>query len=94
MLVHQQQQIGNGMGGAAELPENAPLRPISTPDGRTWLSSNLGTTATALTITDISPATQGSLYQWGRNTDGHENPNSSESLGPVANPTAAGKLIL
>lgn len=43
--------------------------------GRTWMDRNLGASQVAISITDS--ASYGSLYQWGRLTDGHELSNSS-----------------
>lgn len=43
--------------------------------GRTWMDRNLGASQVATSITDA--ASYGSLYQWGRLTDGHELSNSS-----------------
>lgn len=43
--------------------------------GRTWMDRNLGASQVATSITDS--ASYGSLYQWGRLTDGHELSNSS-----------------
>lgn len=44
-------------------------------DGREWLDRNLGATEVATSLTDA--AAYGSMYQWGRYCDGHENPTSS-----------------
>ena len=38
--------------------------------GKTWMSYNLGATAAATSATDYKQ--YGSLYQWGRRSDGHE----------------------
>jgi uncharacterized protein (TIGR02145 family) len=43
--------------------------------GRTWMDRNLGASQVATSLTDS--ASYGSLYQWGRLTDGHELSNSS-----------------
>jgi len=40
--------------------------------GKTWLAANLGATAFPTSMTHT--AAYGSLYQWGRLKDGHENP--------------------
>ena len=61
--------------------------------GKTWLAANLGATAfpTSMTHTEA----YGSLYQWGRLKDGHENP-SSEGIGSTNGndqPNNGGKFI-
>lgn len=61
--------------------------------GKTWLAANLGATAfpTSMTHTEA----YGSLYQWGRLTDGHENPSSEGISGTNGNdqPNNGGKFI-
>ena len=49
--------------------------------GKTWMDRNLGATQVATSSTDA--ASYGDLYQWGRNTDGHEQRNSATASGPV-----------
>jgi hypothetical protein len=49
--------------------------------GKTWMDRNLGATQVATSTTDA--ASYGDLYQWGRNTDGHEQRNSATASGPV-----------
>jgi len=49
--------------------------------GEIWLDRNLGATQVATSSTDA--ASYGDLYQWGRNTDGHEQRNSATASGPV-----------
>ena len=49
--------------------------------GKTWMDRNLGATQVATSSTDA--ASYGDLYQWGRNTDGHEQRNSTTASGPV-----------
>jgi hypothetical protein len=62
-------------------------------NGITWLAANLGATAfpTSMTHTEA----YGSLYQWGRLTDGHENPSSEGVDGTNGNdqPNNGGKFI-
>ena len=61
--------------------------------GKTWLAANLGATAFPTSMTHT--AAYGSLYQWGRLTDGHENP-SSEGVGSTNGndqPNNGGKFI-
>jgi uncharacterized protein (TIGR02145 family) len=45
---------------------------VTTTTGRTWMQWNLGATAFPSDNTSTSYATMGSLYQWGRTTDGHQ----------------------
>ncbi len=50
--------------------------------GATWIDRNLGATQVATSSTDANA--YGDLYQWGRNSDGHQLRNSATSAGPVA----------
>ena len=43
---------------------------ITTTTGKTWMDRNLGATQVATSTTDV--ASYGDLYQWGRDSDGHE----------------------
>ena len=49
--------------------------------GKTWMDRNLGATQVATSSTDA--ASYGDLYQWGRNTDGHQIRTSTTVAGPV-----------
>jgi hypothetical protein len=73
--------------------------PVSGLDGRTWLNNNLGANYanTAIPINGgFNPTQQatgtsdanahGSLFQWGRYSDGHEFRNSVTTTGPIATP--------
>jgi len=53
----------------------------SSTTGEIWLDRNLGATQVATSSTDA--ASYGDLYQWGRNTDGHQIRGSSIAGGPV-----------
>ena len=55
---------------------------VYSPTGRVWMDKNLGATQVATSSTDA--AAYGTLYQWGRNTDGHESRTSTTAAGPVA----------
>ncbi len=55
---------------------------VLSPTGKVWMDKNLGATQVATSSTDA--ASYGSLYQWGRNTDGHESRTSATTAGPVA----------
>ena len=50
--------------------------------GQVWMDRNLGASQVATSSTDA--ASYGDLYQWGRNTDGHEKRTSTLAAGPVA----------
>jgi uncharacterized protein (TIGR02145 family) len=50
--------------------------------GSVWMDRNLGATQVATSSTDA--ASYGDLYQWGRNSDGHQIRGSSIAGGPVA----------
>jgi len=54
----------------------------STTTGKTWMDRNLGATQVATSSTDAD--SYGDLYQWGRNTDGHQIRTSTSVSGPVA----------
>jgi uncharacterized protein (TIGR02145 family) len=66
----------NMVGGAATF-----LR-VTSSTGKTWMDRNLGATQVATSSTDA--ASYGDLYQWGRNTDGHQIRTSVTVAGPVA----------
>ncbi|MBT3479714.1 MAG: hypothetical protein HN665_00960 [Candidatus Marinimicrobia bacterium] len=55
--------------------------------GRIWMDRNLGASNVASSSTDIN--SYGSLYQWGRDTDGHELRTSS-TTNTVSNTTSPG----
>ncbi len=55
---------------------------VSPLTGRTWMDRNLGASQVATSSSDN--AGFGDLYQWGRNSDGHEKRNSTIRSGPVA----------
>ena len=61
--------------------------------GKTWLAANLGATAFPTSMTHT--AAYGSLYQWGRLKDGHENPSSAGTSSTNGNdqPNNGGKFI-
>lgn len=66
----------------ADAKHNFLYLPITGEDGKTWLNHNLGAAYTKVGGPNFSPATKatasndykayGSLYQWGRYSDGHE----------------------
>ncbi|MDB9954757.1 fibrobacter succinogenes major paralogous domain-containing protein [Flavobacteriaceae bacterium] len=61
---------------------------VLSPTGKVWMDKNLGATQVATSSTDVD--SYGDLYQWGRNTDGHEIRTSAVVAGPAADATAAG----
>jgi len=59
--------------------------------GKTWMDRNLGATQVASSSTD--EASYGDLYQWGRNSDGHQIRSSSTANGPVASGSEGSNFI-
>ena len=68
----------NMVGGAAE---EFTYQEVTSSTGQIWLDRNLGATQVATSSTDA--ASYGDLYQWGRNTDGHQIRTSTTVAGPV-----------
>jgi len=73
-----------------------PVNTIGTNDvvsatGLVWADRNLGATQVATSSTDA--AAYGDLYQWGRNTDGHEIRTSTTAAGPVGSGTEGATFI-
>jgi len=56
---------------------------------KTFMCYNLGVTGTQDALSYQSGANNGALYQWGRQTDGHEVRTSLTQAGPVAAPVAS-----
>jgi uncharacterized protein (TIGR02145 family) len=54
---------------------------VTSTTGSVWMDRNLGATQVATSSTDA--ASYGDLYQWGRNTDGHQIRTSATVAGPV-----------
>lgn len=67
-------KAGKGLTGTLELPPE-PEVPIVASAGQIWMALNLGASQVATSSTD--PAAYGTLYQWGRLSDGHEYRSSS-----------------
>jgi hypothetical protein len=63
----------------------------SSTTGEIWLDRNLGATQVATISTDAD--SYGDLYQWGRNTDGHQIRGSSIAGGPVASGSEGSNFI-
>jgi uncharacterized protein (TIGR02145 family) len=59
---------------------------LTGPGGGVWMDRNLGATQVAASITDA--ASYGDLYQWGRDSDGHESRTSSTTATTVTTAAA------
>lgn len=64
---------------------------VTSATGEVWMDRNLGASQVATSMTDS--AAYGDLYQWGRNTDGHEKRDSETTTTNSDNPTD-GRFIL
>lgn len=58
---------------------------------KVWMDRNLGASQVATASNDI--LAYGDLYQWGRNTDGHEDRSSSTAAGPVTSGNEGANFI-
>ena len=72
------------IGGGLALPGGTTLAAgeVFSSTGKIWMDKNLGASQVATSSSDA--ASYGDLYQWGRNTDGHESRTSAATAGPVA----------
>jgi len=59
--------------------------------GKIWLDRNLGANRVATSLIDTDA--YGDLYQWGRNTDGHQSTTSAPTAGPVASGSEGNNFI-
>ena len=64
---------------------------VTSGTGKIWLDRNLGATQVATSSTDA--ASYGDLYQWGRNSDGHQIRTSTTAVGPVASGSEGANFI-
>jgi len=86
--------IGTSIASAASssVTPSTPTPTVFSPTtGRTWMDRNLGATQVASSSTDA--ASYGDLYQWGRNSDGHQIRTSSIADGPVASGSEGSNFI-
>ena len=54
---------------------------VTSTTGKVWMDRNLG--ASRVATSSIDSDAYGDLYQWGRNSDGHQSRNSGTAAGPV-----------
>ena len=64
---------------------------VTSTTGKIWMDRNLGASRVAQNSTDT--LAYGDLYQWGRNSDGHESRTSSVAAGPVASGSEGSNFI-
>ena len=64
---------------------------VVSPTGKIWMDRNLGASRVATSRTDTEA--YGDLYQWGRNSDGHQLRNSPIAAGPVASGSEGSNFI-
>ena len=80
----------NMVGGTATAGP-PPIPSVTSSTGNIWMDRNLGATQVATSSTDA--ASYGDLYQWGRNSDGHQIRGSSIAGGPVASGSEGSNFI-
>jgi uncharacterized protein (TIGR02145 family) len=80
----------NMVGGTATAGP-PPIPSVVSTTGKIWMDRNLGASQVATIRNDA--ASYGDLYQWGRNTDGHEKRNSAVVAGPVASGSEGANFI-
>jgi uncharacterized protein (TIGR02145 family) len=82
--------IGTSIASAAS-SSVTPFATVLSATGKTWMDRNLGATQVASSSTDA--ASYGDLYQWGRNSDGHQIRTSIIAVGPVASGSEGSNFI-
>ena len=82
--------IGTSIASAAS-SSVTPSSTVLSATGKTWMDHNLGATQVASSSTDA--ASYGDLYQWGRNSDGHQIRTSIIAGGPVASGSEGSNFI-
>ena len=64
---------------------------VTSPTGKIWMDRNLGASRVATSSNDSEA--YGDLYQWGRNSDGHQSRTSTTAAGPVASGNEGSNFI-
>ena len=85
--------IGTSIASAASssVTPSTPSSTVLSTTGKTWMDRNLGAFQVASSSTDA--ASYGDLYQWGRNSDGHQIRTSIIAGGPVASGSEGSNFI-
>ena len=68
-----------------------PIPTVTSTTGQVWMDRNLGASQVATSKTDA--AAYGDLYQWGRNSDGHQLRTSSVTSGSVASGSEGANFV-
>ena len=79
--------INNGTEFINSINGNGMVIELMSSTGKTWMDRNLGATQVAASSTDA--ASYGDLYQWGRDSDGHES-RTSNTIATTATSADAG----
>jgi hypothetical protein len=77
----------NGSWTACGIKEGTIIKDLISSSGRRWMDRNLGATQVAASSTDAD--SYGDLYQWGRDSDGHES-RTSNTTATIATTADAG----
>jgi len=80
--------VGNSVASAASVAVTPNCFANVGGTSKVFMCYNLGVTGTQDPLSYQSGANNGALYQWGRQTDGHEVRTSATQAGPVASPVA------
>ena len=68
------------------------VQEVTTGTGKKWMDRNLGASRVAINYDDSEAF--GYLYQWGRNSDGHQSRTSGEANGPVTSGNEGSNFII